>query len=99
MAVGRKTGGRAKGTPNKDKAELLQLIRDHVGDQEFHPVLAMAEIAVSDDYGVETRTAMLKEVSQYVAPKLKAVEHSADTDGFGLTLHMDLAGKSNGSGR
>lgn len=99
MARGKKTGGRVAGTPNKDKAELLQLIRDHVGNQDFHPVLAMAEIATDDTYGIETRTTMLKEVSQYVAPKLKAIEHSADADGFGLTLHMDLGGKKNGSGR
>lgn len=111
MAIGRKTGGRAKGTPNKDKAELLQQIRDRIGDQDFHPVLAMAEMVVATEtviekgkkvtrpqYPLSTRETMLREVAQYVAPKLKSVEHSADGDGFGLTLHMDL-GKANGSGR
>lgn len=91
-----KTGGRKAGTPNKDKAELLTLIRDHIGQPDFHPVLAMAEMAVDKEQPLETRTAMLKEVSQYVAPKLKAIEHSADGDGFGLNLFMQLGPKANG---
>lgn len=101
-----KTGGRRAGTPNKDKGELLALIRTHVGDQDFHPVLAMADIATAilDDgspkYGIEVRTSMLKEVSQYVAPKLKAIEHTADIDGLGLNLHMSIgpAPKKKGNG-
>lgn len=102
MPRGAKTpgSGRKKGTPNKDKADLLQLIRDHVGDQDYHPVLAMAEIANDVEMPLETRTAMHKEVSQYVAPKLKSIEHTADGEGFGLSLHMNLGPppkKANGS--
>ena len=100
-----KTGGRKPGTPNKKQAELLQQIRDHIGDSDFHPVLAMAHMATATEkvrnpetkkmeevyvYGTDVRSAMLKEVSQYVAPKLKAVEHSAGEDGLGLNLHMNI---------
>jgi hypothetical protein len=94
-----KTGGRAKGTANKDKADLLQQIRDHIGDQDWHPVLAMAEMAVDEDLPQDTRTAMVKEVAHYVSPQLKAIEHTAADDAFGLTLHMNLgaAKKANGS--
>ena len=85
-----KTGGRAKGTANKDKGDLLQQIRDHIGDQTFHPVLAMAAMAVDEDLPQDTRTAMVKEVAHYVSPQLKAIEHTAGDEGFGLTLHMNL---------
>ena len=100
-----KTGGRKKGTPNNDKAELLQQIRDHIGDQDYHPVLAMAEMATAVEtvtdpktkkekvvpvYPLSTREAMTREVAQYVAPKLKSIEHTADVDGLGLNLHLNL---------
>ena len=85
-----KTGGRKKGTPNKASADLLQLIRDHVGVQEYHPVLAMAEIANDVDMSIETRTAMHKEVARYDSPQLKAIEHTAGEEGLGLNLHLNL---------
>ena len=108
MAAGRKTGGRKKGTPNKDKAELLELIRDVVGDQNYHPVVAMALIANDNStktvvkgykdgepvaievpkYDLELRAQMHKEVAQYVAPKLKAIEHSAGEDTSGINFFM-----------
>ena len=102
MAKGTKTGGRKAGTPNKDKAELLQQIRDHIGDQDYHPVFAMAEIAVDEKMGNDMRFSAHREVAQYVAPKLKSVEHTADVDGLGLNLHMSLGPppkkKGNGAG-
>ncbi len=109
-----KTGGRAKGTANKDKADLLQQIRERIGDQDFHPVLAMAEMVVATEtiidpktkksqvvlkYPLSTRETMLREVAQYVAPKLKSVEHTGDAEGFGLNLYMDLGPKTKGNGR
>ena len=116
MAAGRKTGGRTKGTPNKDKAELLEAIREAVGDSDYHPVIQMARIACDSStieitetrhgksvkvevarYSDDLRVACAKEVAQYVAPKLKAIEHSAGEDGLGLNLHMNF-GKSNGAG-
>jgi len=63
-------------------------------------VLAMAEIAADEDANKDHRQAMLKEVAQYVSPKLKSIEHTADGEGFGLSLHMNLGPppkKANGS--
>lgn len=103
MAKGRKTGGRAAGTPNKDKAALLELIQEAVGDQDYHPVVAMAVIANDSGtkevrvdgkrrkvpkYPLELRAQMHREVAQYVAPKLKAVEHSAGDEVKGLNFFM-----------
>lgn len=100
---GRKTGGRAAGTPNKDKAALLELIQEAVDDSDYHPVVAMAVIAndtttkyVKVDgkrrrvpkYPLELRAQMHREVAQYVAPKLKAVEHSAGDEVKGLNFFM-----------
>ncbi len=104
-----KTGGRAKGVSNVDKAELLQAIRDAVGDQDYHPVVQLALVACDTStvkvtetkqgklvefevakYSDELRVTAAKEVAQYVAPKLKAIEHSAGEEGLGLNLHLNL---------
>lgn len=100
---GQKTGGRARGTPNRDKAALLELIQETIGDNDYHPVVAMAVIAndtsskqVKVDgkrrtvpkYPLELRAMMHKEVAQYVAPKLKAIEHSAGEEVKGLNFFM-----------
>lgn len=104
-----KTGGRAKGVPNVDKAELLQAIRDAVDDQDYHPVVQLALVATDTSmvkvtetkqgklvefevakYSDELRVSAAKEVAQYVAPKLKAIEHTAGEDGLGLNLHLNL---------
>ena len=104
-----KTGGRTKGTRNKASTDLLEAIRDAVGDQEYHPVIQLGLVATDTSmgkvtetkqgkmvefevakYSDELRITAAKEVAQYVAPKLKAVEHSADVDGLGLNLHLNL---------
>ncbi len=111
-----KTGGRQKGTPNKEKTELLATIQNKY--KGYHPVMAMADVAnaktkrsqppstiarkmisaanAEENFNAKVRVlaAMIKEiqvdakaevdlafqankeVAQYVAPKLKAVEVS-----------------------
>lgn len=41
-------------------------------------------------FSEELQLQAAKEVARYVAPQLKAVEHSAGEDGLGLNLHMHL---------
>lgn len=114
-----KTGGRKKGVPNVDKADLLQAIRDTIGDQTYHPVIQMAMVATDDDeveryikvkggehilitepkYSDELKLSAAREVAQYIAPKLKSVEHTGDAEGFGLNLHMNLGPATKGNGR
>lgn len=114
-----KTGGRKKGVPNLDKADLLQAIRDTIGDQTYHPVIQMAMVATDDDvveryiklkggehiqveepkYSDELKLSAAREVAQYVAPKLKSVEHTGDAEGFGLNLFMNLGPAKKGNGR
>lgn len=51
-------------------------------------------------YSDELKVTAAKEVAQYVAPKLKAIEHSAGEEGLGLNLHLNLGPrpkKGNGS--
>lgn len=74
MAYGKKTGGRQKGTPNKDTKALQDRIASKYPG--WDPVEAMAEIAQDDQNDVMIRLAALKEIAQYIHPKRKAIEHS-----------------------
>ncbi len=67
-----KVGGKQKGSTNKERKELQQLMSERFPD--WHPVIAMAEIANDKEVDVQTRLVAMKEVSKYVAPQLKAVE-------------------------
>jgi hypothetical protein len=90
MAKGKKTGGRTAGTPNKDKEELLELIREAVGNPDYHPVVEMAKVATSTDSGIaeELKFQANKEVAQYIASKRKAIEHSIGNDDTAAIFHM-----------
>ena len=70
MTLGRKTGGRRKGTPNKrtqQAAELLQGL-------DCDPICGMAEIAANTEHPIELRARMYAELAHHVYPKRKAVD-------------------------
>ena len=69
---------RPAGLPNKNKQALLKMLELRYPD--YHPVIAMAEIANDKENDLPTRFNAHKEVAQYVTPKLKAVEHTGDID-------------------
>ena len=98
MAAGAKTGerrgGRQKGTANKDKQQLIDMIQAEYPD--YHPLLAMAEIANTDimryvgvdedgaavmviDHNIKLQAS--KEVCKYIVPQLKAIEHTGKDGG------------------
>jgi hypothetical protein len=85
-----KLGGRKKGTPNKDKQELLDLI---LSTGCKHPIQGLAEIAKQSHAQGEFDLAKdcYKELAQYVASKRKAVEHSGhvETEQVQLVVVLD----------
>lgn len=69
----KKTGGRGKGTPNKDKQELIEMIQEDYPD--YHPLLALAEIANGkgkEDLKLQAH----KEICKYIVPQLKSIDIS-----------------------
>jgi hypothetical protein len=68
--------GRPKGTPNQQRDKLLKMVTD-VGCP--HPLVGLATIAKD---AIENEDPMLakdtlKELAQYIVPKLKSVEYKA----------------------
>jgi len=80
--AGNKAGvghGRPK---NKFKDEIEKVFAD------YNPLQKLKEMAEDEETGKELRFQCRKELAQYYAPKLKAVEHSGDV---GLAITHDLA--------
>ena len=73
MAAGCRIGGRQKGTPNKATADIAARLEALGCD----PIEGMARLALDEENSPELRGKMFSELAQYVAPKRKAIEHSA----------------------
>ncbi len=80
-----KTGGRQKGTPNKNTQDIQAKLAAIGCD----PILGMAEIAAEarSNGNLELAGSMYKELAQYVAPKRKAIEVQGDV-GLSGGLHI-----------
>ncbi|UCG98461.1 MAG: hypothetical protein JSW31_04995, partial [Burkholderiales bacterium] len=70
------------GTPNKRTAEVMARLEVLGCD----PIEGMARIAMDEANPPELRGRMFAELAQYVAPKRKAVEHSAEDGSASVTL-------------
>ena len=86
MAIGKKTGGRKAGTPNAERKELYALMAEKYPN--YHPVMAMADIANNPKNEIDLRFQANKEVAKYVCPQLKAVEITG-SNGNELTIKID----------
>lgn len=71
---GGRLGGRKKGTPNKESKVLIDRIKEKY--PHYCPVEAMCEIALDKLNEVNIRLTANKEVSQYIYPKLKSIDHN-----------------------
>jgi hypothetical protein len=77
MAVGRKTGGRKRGTPNKATRAIVEILRD----LDCEPIEGMARIAMNKRNAPELRGRMFAELATYVHTKRKAMEISGPEGG------------------
>lgn len=68
-----KTGGRQKGTVNKDKQELIEMIQEKFPG--YHPLIALAEIANDSESDKNLKLQASKEVCKYIVPQLKSVDN------------------------
>lgn len=77
MAKGKKTGGRVKGTPNKQTADIA-LALDAMGCQ---PLTIMARLAMSTKASLELQGAMAARLARMLYPEKKAIEHTGPGGG------------------
>ena len=93
---------REKGKPNKNKAFLLNRLKDIYGE-DFHPIMSMAKNAVKlqscadEDPNPNNYKIALEgweKIAQYVEPKLKAIELTGNEGKDLLPSVMDTSGLS-----
>ena len=75
MALGYKTGGRQKGTPNKNRAALMAKLDDAF--PSYDPLLALVEIAQDPETDLTMRVDCHKTLASYIYPKMRTVEPAA----------------------
>jgi hypothetical protein len=71
---GERQGGRQRGAPNKRTLDVIE----RLAALHCDPITGMARIALNIKNPLELRAKMFAELAQYVAPKRKAMEHSAE---------------------
>ena len=71
MAQGFKTGGRQKGTPNKNRVALLAKLEDSF--PSYDPLLALIEIAHNPATELSMRVDCHKTLAGYIYPKMRTV--------------------------
>lgn len=76
MARGFKTGGRMPGTPNANKKELSTMILEKYPN--YHPVMALVDIANNSELDIILRFQANKEVAKYLCPQLKSIDISSE---------------------
>ena len=84
MTQRQKTGGRAKGTPNKTTTELRE---------RFTSLLESNIDTIQNDLNAlepKDRIKTLLEISKFVIPTLKAVENKIETDLENLKFEFDV---------
>lgn len=74
MAVGKKTGGRQKGTPNRATAAR----QEEVAASGLTPLAYMLGILRDEKMPADARFEAAKAAAPFVHPKLAAIEHSGD---------------------
>lgn len=82
MAVGRKTGGRQKGTPNRKTAEVVAAVEA----SGLTPLDFMLSVMRDEDEDMDRRLDMAKAAAPYIHPKLSAIEHAGKV---GLTVVIE----------
>lgn len=88
MAKGgnRQGSGRPKGAHNKDKQELIDMI--NVKYPDYHPLLALADIANDSDNDKNLQFQASKEICKYIVPQLKSIDHSF-VDKLNITVRVN----------
>lgn len=86
MALGKKTGGRVAGTPNRRTVEVQERLRE----LDCDPIEGMARIAMDERNAPELRGRMFAELAAYLAPKRRAIE--VPNTGQRIVFHLNTAG-------
>ncbi len=75
VRISSKSTGRVRSQMLQEK--LQEFVKEKHGLSEWDPLLAMADIALTDGVPLRVRVDCLKEISQYIHAKRKAIDVNA----------------------
>ena len=67
-----KTGGRAKGTPNKKTTELMELLGD------YNPIVRLIEIAKDENTSLDMQVKINLDLLPYIYSKRKSIDMNSN---------------------
>lgn len=90
MAIGKKTGGRNKGTPNKRSmstaARMKRVAKEKYGLDDFDPLDLLLDIALDDTKDDSLRFQATKELTNYSHSKLQSTQLKVEQEESGGVL-------------
>lgn len=75
---------------------ILQLLRDHTGDQTYHPLCALLSLTTSEMASVQDKINIHKTIAKYVEPELRQVEYTGARDKPPITMRIILDEEASG---
>lgn len=86
MALGYKTGGRQKGTPNKNRAALMAKLDNAF--PSYDPLLALVEIAQDPETDLSMRVDCHKTLASYIYPKMRTPEPAVADNALPVVIEI-----------
>ena len=69
---------------------ILKMLRDHTGDQTYHPLSALLSLAADEKADIGDKITIHKSIAKYVEPELRQIEYSGVKDNPPITMRIIL---------
>ena len=69
--------------------EVLKMLREHSGNNTYHPLCALLDLADEPDATVGEKINIHKSIAKYTEAELKAIEHSGKVQS-GVDFRFDI---------
>lgn len=69
---------------------ILKMLRDHTGDQTYHPLSALLSLASDEKAGIGDKITIHKSIAKYCEPELRQIEYSGAKDKPPVTMRIIL---------
>ena len=74
---------------------ILKMLRDHTGDQTYHPLSALLSLASDEKACIGDKITIHKSIAKYVEPELRQIEYSGAKDKPPVTMRIILEDDGN----
>lgn len=69
---------------------ILKMLRDHTGDQTYHPLSALLSLASDERAGIGDKITIHKSIAKYIEPELRQIEYAGAKEKPPVTMRIIL---------